>query len=170
MNSNKNLVLLGMMASGKSTIGRLVAKKLNLGFFDVDNVIENKAKNKISEIFNNKSEKTFRILEEKITLELLNKINCVISLGGGGFVNKSIRQETEKKAISIWLDWNSKTLINRIRKNNKRPIAINLNDNELINLIVSRSKIYAKSKYKINCENMSKAEIVKEIIQIYETN
>ena len=103
-------------------------------------------------------------------MELLNKINCVISLGGGGFVNKSIRQETEKKAISIWLDWSSKTLINRIRKNNKRPIAINLNDNELINLIVSRSKIYAKSKYKINCENMSKAEIVKEIIQIYETN
>ena len=57
-----------------------------------------------------------------------------------------------------------------LKKNkNKRPVALNLNDNELKDLIVTRSKIYSKAKYKIDCENMNKIEIVKKIIQIYET-
>ena len=64
MKSNKNLVLLGMMSSGKSTIGRLLAHKLSLKFFDIDNVIENKTKMKISEIFEKKGEVLFRDLEE----------------------------------------------------------------------------------------------------------
>ena len=169
MKSNKNLVLLGMMSSGKSTIGRLLAHKLSLKFFDIDTVIENKTKMEISEIFEKKGEILFRDLEEKITLQFLNKINCIISLGGGGFINKVIREKIQKKAIPIWLDWNPKTLISRIRKNNKRPVTLNLNDNELNDLIISRSKIYSKSKYKINCENMTRTEIIKKIIQIYET-
>jgi len=168
MKSNKNLVLLGMMGSGKTTIGRLLAKKLNLRFFDIDLIIENKTKMKISEIFEKKGQISFRNLEEKITLQFLDKINCVISLGGGGFINKIIREKAQKKGIPIWLDWNPKTLISRIRKNNKRPVILNLNDNELKDLIISRSKIYSKSKYRVDCENTSKTEIVKKIIEIYE--
>ena len=74
----------------------------------------------------------------------------------------------KKKSISIWLNWNDETLINRMRKNKKRPIALNLDDNGLKDLINSRSKIYSKANYKINCENMNKIEIVKKITQIYE--
>ena len=70
MKSNKNLVLLGMMGSGKSTIGRLLARKLNLQFIDVDTVIENETKMKIFDIFKKKGEIFFRSLEEKITLEI----------------------------------------------------------------------------------------------------
>ena len=157
-----------MMGSGKSTIGRLLARKLNLRFFDIDYLIEKRAKMKIAEIFEKKGEDEFRNLEKKITLKFINKFNCVISLGGGAFVNKIINNEAQNKGIVFWLNWKSKTLIDRIKKNKKRPVALNLNDNELKNLIISRSKIYATAKYKINCENMNKLEIVKKIIQIYE--
>ena len=169
MELNKNLVLIGMMASGKSTIGRLLAKKLNFKFFDIDLEIENKTKTKISEIFKMKGEIFFRNIEEKITLKLLNKNRCVISLGGGGFLNEIIRKEAQKNAITVWLNWDSKTLIGRLRKNRKkRPIALNLDDNKIKDLITNRSIIYSKSKYKINCEGMAQLEIVKKIVEIYE--
>ena len=157
-----------MMGSGKSTIGRLLAQKLNLRLFDIDFLIENKTGMKIDEIFEKKGEDEFRNLEKEITLKFLNKTNCVISLGGGAFINKIIKKKVKKKGIVIWLNWNSQTLINRIRKNKKRPIALNLDDNELKDLINSRSKIYSKANYKINCENMNTIEIVKKITQIYE--
>ena len=168
MKSNKNLILIGMMASGKSTIGRLLGQKLNLRFFDIDFLIEKKTNMKITEIFEKKGEDEFRNLEKEITLKFLNKTNCIISLGGGAFINEIIKKEVKKKGITIWLNWNSQTLINRIRKNKKRPVALNLNDNELKDLINSRSKIYSKANYKINCENMNKIVIAKKITQIYE--
>ena len=168
MKSNKNLILIGMMGSGKSTIGRLLAEKLNLRFFDIDFLIENKTSMKIDEIFEKKGEDEFRNLEKEITLKFLNKTNCIISLGGGAFINEIIKTKVKKKGIAIWLNWNSQTLINRIRKNKKRPIALNLDDNGLKDLINSRSKIYSKANYKINCENMNKTEIIKKITQIYE--
>jgi len=166
MKSNKNIILVGMMGSGKSTIGFLLAKKLNLRFFDTDFIIEKKAKMKISEIFKKKGETEFRNLEKKIALKFLNKPLCVISLGGGAFINEVIRKETLKKCICIWLNWSSKTLIDRIKKNKKRPIALKLNDNELKDLIIARSKIYSKAEYKIDCENISKTEIVNKIREI----
>ena len=169
MKSKKNLILIGMMGSGKSTIGRLLAQKLNLSFLDIDFLIEKKVKMKIAEIFENKGEEIFRKLEKEFTLKFLNKANCIISLGGGAFIDETIKKEAQKKGITIWLNWDSQTLINRIKNNKKRPVAINLNDNELKNLILSRSKIYSKAKYKIDCENMNKIEIVEKIKQIYES-
>ena len=167
MKLNKNLILIGMMASGKSTIGRLLAKRLNLKFFDTDFIIEKKTKMKISQIFEKKGEVKFRNLERKITLNLLNKKQCIISLGGGAYINKTIRRVANKKCNTIWLYWNSKTIIDRInKKKNKRPVAVGLGDNELRNLLINRSKYYSKAKYKINCENMGKTEIVNKIIEI----
>jgi len=166
MKLNKNLILIGMMASGKSTIGRLLAKKLNLKFFDTDFIIEKKTKMKIVEIFQKKGEPYFRNLEKKITLNLLNKNNCVISLGGGAFINETVRKVAQKNNATIWLNWNLKTLIDRIKKNNKRPVASNLSNNELKDLLINRSKIYSKANYKIDCENMQKTEIINKIIQL----
>ena len=91
MKLKKNLVLLGMMGSGKSTIGRLISKKLSQKFVDIDDIIEDEAKMKINEIFLKKGEIFFRNLEEKITLKLLNNYNTIISLGGGAFINDKIR-------------------------------------------------------------------------------
>ena len=167
MNLNKNLILIGMMASGKTSIGRLLAKRLNLKFFDTDFIIEKKTKMKIAQIFEKKGEAKFRDLERKITLNLLNKKQCVISVGGGAYINKTIRKVAIKKCNTIWLNWNSKTIIDRInKKKNKRPVASSLGDNELKNLLINRSKFYSKAKYKINCENMEKTEIINKIIEM----
>ena len=117
----KNLVLLGMMGVGKTTIGKIVAKKQGLEFVDTDINIEKKCSMKISEIFKKKGEKFFRIEEEKEVLKSLTKNNCVIALGGGAFVNESIRNSILKNAISMWLDNDLKTLSKRIKWNKKRP-------------------------------------------------
>ena len=170
MKSKKNLVLIGMMSSGKSTIGELLAKKLNFKFFDIDKIIENETKMKITEIFKIKGENFFRNLEEKTTVKLLNFGNAVISLGGGGFVNEIIRKETNTKSKTFWLDWNLDTLISRIRKRNNRPVALALNNNELKNLIIKRSKYYSKAKYKINCQKLTRPEIIKKILNLYENS
>ena len=170
MKSKKNLVLIGMMSSGKSTIGELLAKKLNFKFFDIDKIIENETKMKITEIFKIKGENFFRNLEEKTTVKLLNFSNVVISLGGGGFVNEIIRKETNTKSKTFWLDWNLDTLISRIRKRNNRPVALALSNNELKNLIIKRSKYYSKAKYKINCQKLTKPEIIKKILNLYESS
>ena len=99
MNLKKNLVFLGMMGSGKSSIGHLVSKKLKLKFIDIDNLIEEEAGMKISDIFKKKGEEHFRNLEEKITLKNLTNIRNVISLGGGGFLNDKIRKEVFKNYL-----------------------------------------------------------------------
>ena len=170
MNLKKNLVFLGMMGSGKSSMGLLVSTKLNLKFIDIDNIIEDKMKMNISDIFKENGEKYFRNLEEKITLNMLKTNACVVSLGGGGFINKNIRKEILSNHISIWLDNDLKTLLNRIKFSKKRPLAFNTSDQELINLIEKRSKIYSKAKFKINCNKLTKTEIIKKIIKIYEFN
>ena len=166
----KNLVFLGMMGSGKSSIGCLVSKKLNLKFTDVDDLIEKKIGMSITEIFKEKGEDHFRSLEEKVTLEALKSIGEVVSLGGGGFINNKIRNEVLVNHFSFWLNWDIRTLLLRIRKNKKRPLAINTTDNELISLIKSRSKIYSKAKFKINCNNLTKTEIIKKISKFNDLN
>ena len=170
MKSSKNIVFLGMMGSGKTSIGFLISKKLNLEFFDIDNHIENNLGMKISKIFKNKGEKFFREYEEKITLNILKKNNIVISLGGGAFLNKNIRNEILKNHFSFWLKLESDILIKRIKNSTKRPLAYNISDIELKNMIKERSKIYSKALYKINCNKLNKTEIMNKIINIYETN
>ena len=168
MESNKNLVFLGMMGSGKTTLGKIVSKKLNKNFIDIDHEIEIREKMKISELFLKKGEPFFRKLEEKISLQNLKKKNTVISLGGGAFINKKIQSEVLKNHISFWLKWDNKNLINRIKNSQKRPIAIQLSDNDLNKLIDKRSKIYAKANYQIKCDKLSKIEIVNKIMELNE--
>ena len=170
MNSNKNLVFLGMMGSGKSSIGNLVSKKLDLPFIDIDSLIIENTGMSISEIFEKKGEVYFRNLEEKITLKALKKIKNVISLGGGGFINDKIRNETITNHLSFWLNWDESILIKRIKGSKKRPIAFNSTNQEISKIIKSRSKIYANAQFKINCNKLTKTEIVKKIIKIYELN
>mgnify|MGYP006157677969 FL=1 len=167
MKLKKNLVLLGMMGCGKSTIGTIISQKKKLIFLDIDKLIEKETNMKITEIFEKKSEKFFRNLEEKITLKSLNLSKKVIALGGGAFLNEKIRKEVITNNYSVWLNCDSKTLISRLKNNKKRPLALNIPDNELLELISKRSKIYSKSQFKINCHKLTKNEIVKKIIDLY---
>jgi shikimate kinase len=170
MNLKKNLVFLGMMGSGKSSVGFLVSKKLNVKFIDIDNIIENKTGMKISNIFQEKGENYFRNLEEKTTLKFLKTTNAVISLGGGGFINQKIRNEVLTNHFSFWLSWDSKILLKKITNSKKRPIAFNSTNKEIISLMKKRSQIYSEAKFKINCNKLTKNEIVKKVINIYELN
>ena len=170
MYSDKNLVFLGMMGSGKSSIGSLISKKLNLPFIDIDNLIVKDTGMSISEIFEKKGEYYFRNLEEKITLKSLKKIKSVISLGGGGFINIKIRKEILTNHFSFWLNWEESTLIERIKGSKKRPLVSKSTDREIKIMIKKRSKIYSNAQFKINCSKLTKTEIIKKIIKIYELN
>ena len=164
----KNLVLLGMMAVGKTTIAKIVAKKQKLEFVDIDKNIENKNSMKITEIFDKKGEAFFRIEEEKEILKSLKKDNCVIALGGGAFINETIRKDVLKNAISVWLDVNIKTLNERIKWNQKRPL-LKKDGNEKIlkELYDERKKIYKLANHKIMCDKLDKKKLAKKIIALY---
>tara|TARA_B100001996_G_scaffold96285_1_gene72129 strand:+ start:192 stop:704 length:513 start_codon:yes stop_codon:yes gene_type:complete len=170
MKSKENLVFLGMMGSGKSSIGSLIATKLKLDFVDIDKEIEKELGISVKKIFETKGEAYFRKFEEEITLKKLKLSSTVISIGGGSFINKNIRKEILKNHLSFWLNWDDKILINRIKNSKKRPLAFNATDNELIDLIKKRSNIYSKALHEIKCDNLSKNEIVNKILKIYETN
>ena len=165
----KNLVLLGMMAVGKTTLGKIVAKKQELKFIDIDVNIEKKNSMTIKEIFNKKGEKFFRMEEEKEVLKSLQKNNCVIALGGGAFMNKTLRDNILKNTISIWLNVDIKTLNKRVKWNQKRPLLKEKNNQKkLTELYAERKDIYKLANHKIACDKLSKQNIVAKIITLYE--
>ena len=169
MKSKENIVFLGMMGSGKTSIGSIVSKKLKLDFYDTDQHIEKLLNTKISKIFQDKGEKFFRKYEEKITLQILQNKNIIVALGGGAFLNKKIRNEILKNHNSFWLKCDTNVLLRRIKNNPKRPIAFNSTNAQLFKLIKKRSNIYSKALYNIDCNNLTKIQIVNKIIKIYET-
>tara|TARA_Y100001970_G_C13789946_1_gene629729 strand:- start:176 stop:688 length:513 start_codon:yes stop_codon:yes gene_type:complete len=170
MKLNKNLVLVGMMGSGKTLIGKILSKKLEFEFIDTDYKIEEFEKKTISEIFKKNGEKYFRKIEEEISLKFLKLNNKVIALGGGGYVNPNIRKYTLKSCISIWLEWKSETLLKRIKNSKKRPLAMKMSNFELQKLIIERSSLYNLSDYKIICDKLDKKQIVEKIINYYENS
>ena len=165
----KNLTLTGMMGVGKSTIGKNLAKKLKYNFIDVDKIIEAKEGLSINLIFRNKSESYFRKVENDITLSELKKDNSVISLGGGAFLNKTIRRNVKKFSISFWLDVPVYELIKRLKKSSQRPLLFKKNIDETVKKIYfDRKKIYNEADYKIKCNSLKSKEIVNKILDIYE--
>ena len=164
----KNLVLVGMMGSGKSTISRLLSNITKQNLIDTDLLIEKETKLKISDIFQKKGENFFRRIEEKIVLNSLKFSNNIIAIGGGAFLNDKIREKIKNNCISVWLNCSEQTLIPRIKNSKKRPKAYLLKDKDLIKLINNRSKIYSKADYKINCDTLTKKEIIEKILKIYE--
>ena len=111
-----------MMGACKSTLGKIVAKKLNLEFLDTDLNIEKKNLMTINQIFETKGEAFFRNEEEKEVLQVLKKKNCVIALGGGAFHNNLIREKILKSCLSVWLEIDIKILSERLKRKNKRPL------------------------------------------------
>ena len=161
----KNIVLIGMMAAGKTTIGFKLAKKLKYQFIDIDSEIEKSENEKIVDIFQNKGEEHFRKIEEKKTLLFLEKSKSVISLGGGAFLNDRIRKKVKKNSFSFWLSWKIKTILTRISRNKRRPLALKLKKNDLAELYKKRVKFYKLSDFKVNCENKNKDEIINQIFK-----
>ena len=166
MKLKNNLGLIGMMGAGKSTIGKVVAKKMNLKFIDTDDEITKLEKKSIRKIFELYGEKYFREKEEKIITKLLDKDQVVIAYGGGSFLNREIRRNILDNSMSFWLSWKKNTIIKRIITNYKRPKVINLTKKDLSDMIDSRSNIYQQADHKIDCENLNKNEIAEKIISL----
>ena len=149
----KKIVLIGMMGSGKSTVGKILSKTLKLNFIDSDILIEKKCGLKITEIFDKYGEKYFRDKEEKIVLNILlnDKKPCVLALGGGAFLNKKLQKVVLQKTISVWLDTNIELIYKRCKKSNKRPLLDESNDKKLKKIIKDllkiRNPIYSKAKF-----------------------
>ncbi len=158
------------MGVGKTTIGKILAKKLKYNFIDVDKLIVAQEGSSINAIFKNKGENYFRKIEMDIALSELKKRNSVISLGGGAFLTNEIRKNSKKYSITFWLDVPLDELTRRLKKNNKRPlIFLKKNSNEEIKKIYfKRKKIYNKADYRIRCKSLKSKEIVNKILNLYE--
>lgn len=118
-----NIYLIGFMGSGKSTIGRKIAKILKRPFMDSDNVIENRAGCTISDIFAQQGEAEFRRLERKCVLELSERPGIVLALGGGAILDPDSWLALTKTGVTVWLDWPFEILYQRISKKSNRPLA-----------------------------------------------
>jgi|TARA_B110000037_G_scaffold179291_1_gene205409 shikimate kinase len=167
----KNLALTGMMGVGKSTIGKVLSNKLLMRFADIDQIIENKLKMSIKKIFENKGEDFFRKIEEKVTLQEIEKKNIVVSLGGGAFMNPKIKKSVLSNSKSFWLDLDLKLLETRLIKSKKRPL---LNGTDLKTILEKiyneRKNSYSTADYRINCNKLNKSLITNKIIKLYENN
>jgi shikimate kinase len=168
---NKSLTLTGLMGVGKSTLGKNLAKKLKFKFIDVDKLIEIREGTSINSIFKNKGESYFRKLECEVTLQVLKKNNTVISLGGGAFLNKSIRENVKKKSISFWLDVNADELIERLKRSKKRPLLYKKDLNDAIKkLYFERKKIYNEADYRVKCSSLKSHEIIDKLLKLYDNS
>ena len=168
MKIKKNLVLLGMMGVGKTGIGKYVARRLNIDFFDIDKLIEKKNEMTITEIFKTKGEIYFRKEEELVTIKYLNKKESIISLGGGAFINDKIRKKILSECISVWLNVNLETIYTRLKNSKKRPLIYKNNQNNIKKIFMERKKIYSLANHEINCDNLNLNQISKNIIKLYE--
>ena len=165
----KNLVLTGMMGVGKSTIGKNLAKRLSYNFVDIDKLIEDREGCSINVIFKNKSESYFRKIETSLSLQELKKNNTIISLGGGAFLNNSIRRAVKDSSVSFWLDVNINELIKRLGKTKKRPLLFKKNIKDTVSKIyLERKRTYSEADFRIKCNFLNPEAVVDKIIKLYE--
>ena len=108
-------------------------------------------------------------MESEITLRELKKKKTVISLGGGAFLNKSIRALVKKTSVSFWLDVNVEILAKRLKNSQKRPLLYKKNISDTIEkMYLVRKKIYIESDFRIKCDSLDSKEIVDKILKLYE--
>lgn len=162
------IILIGFMGVGKTTIGKIIAKKLKLNFVDMDNYIEKREGKSISKIFEEYGEQHFRELEGKSLKHLIKSDNIVISTGGGIVTTKENSEILKKEKIVIFLDGNTQTILNHLSKEiDKRPLLSNSNNVEytISNLLNERYEKYnsiCDIKIDINEKNIE--EVVSQIL------
>lgn len=145
-NLSKPIVLVGMMGAGKTHIGRLLAKNLELEFHDSDSLIEEKAGMPVPEIFEVFGEDKFRSSEELTILDLLEKPPCVIATGGGAVMNEAVLKALQERSISLWLDADIEDIYERIKDHKNRPLLQTENPKETLRILMEeRRALYEKA-------------------------
>lgn len=162
----KNIILLGLMGSGKSTVCAKISKKYKLNFLDFDDFIEREQEMSVADIFSQYGEKYFRELESELILKISNFENYVISTGGGIVENFENIEKLRKTGILFYLEATPETLYSRIKDDNTRPLLFC--DNPLLKmqeLYEKRCKKYALADFKIDVNEKTPEEIAKEIYE-----
>jgi shikimate kinase len=168
----RKIILVGYMAVGKTTIGKELAKKTNLKYFDLDELIEKNENKTISELFNQKGELYFRKIEHQIFETLItNEDSFVLSTGGGTpcYYNNHLFLE-DKKVSSVYLNASIDLIFERlIKENYHRPLINKLKETELKEFIskhlFERSFFYLKARIKISVDNKSIDQICEELMK-----
>lgn len=144
---DKPIVIVGLMGAGKTSVGKLIAKKLSFPFIDSDSEIVKAAGCSVVDIFSIYGEKEFRRVEDKVINRLLsdNKIQ-ILSTGEGAFIIDNVRKLTKEKAITIWLKADLPLLVKRTSFKDTRPLLLNYDSSKILQkLIDERYPIYAKA-------------------------
>ena len=155
----KTVALVGMMGSGKSAVGKVVASLINVPFIDADVEIERAAKLSIPEIFERHGEKFFREKEDQVIKRLLQAVPCILATGGGAFTNKNIRKSIDRHGVSVWLNADVTTLWSRVKHKKTRPLLQTNNPKEtLTNIYIERREIYSLADVIVDSQAKSSLE------------
>ncbi len=149
--AGKSLVLIGLMGAGKSSVGRRLAKVLDLPFVDADEEVERAAGCSIEDIFRLYGETAFRDGEERVIARLLEAGPQVLATGGGAFMNPRTRERIDETAVSVWLRADLDLLVRRTARRGGRPLLAHGNPRETLErLIAERYPVYAEADITID--------------------
>ena len=155
-----NVYLIGMMGSGKSTIGKILAHNLNYRFFDTDVLIEKVAQRTIPEIFATEGESYFRDLESQVLRELSAYTHSAIATGGG-IIQKPVNWSALRQGLIVWIDADLEILQERVAEDTNRPLA-----DKLKSLLAKRRSLYAQADLTVKSDRVKTPEqVATEIIQ-----
>lgn len=162
----RKITLIGMMGSGKTTIGKFLSEKTGFSAIDIDNLIEQQEKSCISEIFNTKGEQYFRTIEANAIKELAQTTSSqILSLGGGAFENEQTRELLLKNSTVIYLETTPEEIFRRIQKTNNRPLLKNnMTIEKISEIIAKRKNNYNLAHHKILTDGKTPSKIAEEIL------
>lgn len=165
----KPIVLVGLMGAGKTSIGRLLAKRLELEFIDADREIEQAAQCSIEQIFERHGEAEFRDGEQRVIARLLTGPVHVLATGGGAFMRKQTRDVIRGRGISVWLRADLDLLLRRVLRRKNRPLLKNKNPRQTLEkLMEERYPIYAEADIVVDSGDLPPATIVDTVIESLE--
>ena len=161
----RNIVLIGMMGAGKSTIGRRLAKQLGFEFLDADTEIERAAGMTIPEIFEAHGEEEFRRGERAVIARLLTGGPRVLATGGGAFMDTETREAIASAGIAIWLKADLDVLMARVRKRSHRPLLKDADPEGVMRrLLDAREPVYASAPVIVVSREGPHEDVVAEVV------
>ena len=167
----KNIYLIGFMGTGKTVVGKLLAKKLGLEFIDLDDVIEEKEGIKISEIFKQKGEPYFRKVEKEVVRDISQKSGLVIGCGGGVVLDKDNLVNLKKTGTVICLEARAEVILNRTKTTNHRTL-LNVEDpkKKIEELLSQRVPFYSQAHFTIDTSRLNIKEVAQKILNLIENS
>jgi shikimate kinase len=155
------------MGTGKSVVGKLLAKKLNMDFVESDEMIETREKMPIKDIFEKKGEPYFRLVEKEVVKEASSRKNIVISAGGGAIADEDNLKNLKNSGIIICLKASPETILKRTKDLKIRPLLnVPKPKKRIGELLKKREAYYNKADFSIETDNLSVDEVVVKIITL----